>query len=50
MKGMISVSLDPCIFLYKEMASLITQMVKNLSTMQDIRVQSLNWESSLRAT
>ena len=47
MKGMISVSLDSCIFPYKERASLVTQMVKNLPTMQEIRVQSLNWEDPL---
>ena len=42
---MISVLLSP--FTDREQAFLVAQMVKNLSAMQETRVQSLGWEDPL---
>ena len=42
---MISVLLSP--FTDREQAFLVAQMVKNLSTMQETRVQSLGWKDPL---
>ena len=35
------------LFLYSDGASLVAQMVKNLPTMQETRIQSLSWEDPL---
>ena len=32
---------------YKDMASLVAQMVKNLPVMQETQIQSLSWEDPL---